>query len=43
MLRPLIIVVVVAAALAVQPILVDIWHPEAVWLWCDIARLCVGS
>lgn len=29
-----------AVVFAVQPILVSLGHPHAVWLWCDMAKLC---
>jgi len=42
MIRVLVIVAIIVAGAATQPVLVLAGHPEAVWLWCGIAHLCTG-
>lgn len=36
----LVYVAILGVCLAIQPWLVSVGHPQAVWLWCSMAKLC---
>lgn len=35
-----IVTVLFAVAAVIQPILVYLDHPDALWLWCTLLRVC---
>lgn len=39
----LLYLVAIAALLALQPLLVSWQHPQAVWLWCHMLKLCSAT
>lgn len=43
MTRAGLMVLAVALAALMQPVLVHFGHPEAVWLWCTMFNLCGAS
>lgn len=40
MLTGLVVCLLVCVTVISQVLLVKAGHPEAVWMWCDMARLC---